>query len=92
MKILFATIVGLAAFNAQAQTSEAIVEERSSAWIKVVDDPIPPSRPSTAPKKQTATVKKKSSTGKPAAPKQDTQQEFEKTNNQVNRFKKQKKG
>jgi len=43
-------------------------------------------------KKQSTTTKKSTTTNKSNKPKQDTQQEFEKTNNQVNRFKKPKNG
>jgi hypothetical protein len=89
MKKLLLTILCFTAFNAIAQTSESITEEKASAWIKVVEDPIP-AKSSTI-KKQTNTSKKKNSAAKPSPAKKDTQEEFEKTNQQVNRFKKAKK-
>lgn len=90
MKTLFIIICCLAAFNAFAQTSEVVTEEKSSQWIKVVEDPVPVSKPATV-KKQTSNVKKKPAS-KPTPQKQNAQDEFEKTNSQVNRFKKQQKG
>jgi hypothetical protein len=86
MKTLLLIIFYFAAFNAFAQTSEAVTEEKSSAWLKVVEDPVPVSKPAT-PKKKQSTVRKKT-TSTPAPQKQETQDEFEKTNSQVNRFKK----
>ena len=69
---------GLKSFS---QTSDIMVEEKASNWIKI-----------TAPTPSRATtVKKKVSPNKPATPKQDAQEEFQKTNQQVNRFKKGKK-
>ncbi len=91
MKFVIPFIICLFALNSYAQTSEAITEEKSSAWVKVIEDPVAVSKPASS-KKQTTTVKKKSSKTKPATPKQDVQEEFEKTNQQVNRFRKQKKG
>jgi hypothetical protein len=90
MKSLLITILCFTAFNALAQTSESITEEKVSAWIKVVQDPVPQAKSATA-KKQTNTSTKKSSAAKPEPAKKDTQEEFEKTNQQVNRFKKAKK-
>jgi hypothetical protein len=90
MKLLFSTILCLFVLNGFGQTNEVIIEEKSSAWIKITEDAIAVSKPPTV-KRPTATVKKKSNTSKPAAPKQDVQGEFEKTNQQVNRFKKAKK-
>jgi hypothetical protein len=90
MKRLFPIILCFFAVNGFAQTVEAITEEKSSAWIKVLEDPVLVSKPPVE-KKQTSTVKKKTATPKPAKPKQDTKEGFEQTNRQVNRFKKRKK-
>jgi hypothetical protein len=85
MKPLFIIILLLLASTAFSQTNDAIIEEKSSDWIKVVATvPVPK-------QKTTPTVKSKISSRKHTVPKQDTQEEFEKTNNQVNRFKKGKK-
>ena len=84
MKSLLTLMLFFAAFKGFAQ-SDVIVEEKASDWIKITattDTPKP---------KTTTTVKKKNTTNKPTTPKQDAQQEFEKTNSQVNRFKKQQK-
>ena len=75
-------MVASKAFN---QTNEVIVQEKSSDWIKVTSI-TPVSKP-----KATTTVKRKISSKKPATPKKNTQEEFDKTNTQVNRFKKPKK-
>jgi hypothetical protein len=90
MKNLLALFICLIALKGYSQTSEAFVQEKSSAWIRVTENPVPVSRPETI-KKQT-TVAKKSTTKKPAKPKPNTQQDFEKTNSEVNRFKKPKNG
>lgn len=90
MKLLFPIILCFFALVSSAQTGEAITEEKSSAWIKIVEDPVVISKPPVA-KKPTTTTKKKSATRKPAAPKQEAPGRFEKTNQQVNRFKKGKK-
>jgi len=91
MKNLLAVFICLAALKGYSQTSEAFVQEKSSAWIRVTENPVPASKPETI-KKQTTAAKKSTTTNKPAKPKQNTQQEFEKTNSEVNRFKKQKNG
>jgi len=91
MKNLLAVLVCLTALNGYSQTNEAFTQEKSSAWIRVTENPVAVTTPVTI-KKQPTTVKKSTNTNKPAAPKQNSQQEFEKTNNQVNRFKKQKNG
>lgn len=91
MKFVLPIIISLFALNSFAQTSEAITKEKSSAWVKVIEDPVVVSKPASS-KKQTTTVKKRSSKTKPATSKQDAQEEFEKTNQKVNRFRKQKKG
>lgn len=85
MKTLFVIIFCFAAFNSFSQTNEVMVEEKASEWIKVTATPV-------VAKSKTTTVKKKTTSNKPVTPKQDVQEEFEKTNNQVNRFKKAKKG
>jgi hypothetical protein len=86
MKKLLVLIFCFIALKAFSQTSDAIVEEKSSDWIKVTFTP-PTPKP-----KQTTTVRKRTNTNKPSTPKQNSQDEFEKTNSQVNRFKKVKKG
>jgi|GEM_PF-2943104 len=91
MKNLLAVVVCLTALTGYSQTNEAFTQEKSSAWIRVTEDPVAVTKPVTI-KKQPAATKKTTNTNKPATPKQNTQQEFEKTNNQVNRFKKPKNG
>jgi hypothetical protein len=91
MKNLLAVFICLAALKGYSQTSEAFVQEKSSAWIRVTENPVSIAKPEPI-KKQTAVAKKSTTTNKPAKPKQNTQQEFEKTNSEVNRFKKQKNG
>jgi hypothetical protein len=86
MKNLLLVILCFVAFKSFSQTNEILVEEKASEWIKIT---VPES---TTRPKTTTTVKKKTTTNKPETPKQNTQEEFEKTNQQVNRFKKQKKG
>jgi len=73
--------------NGFSQTSEPVTEEKSSAWIKVVDDPATLTRPAAV-KKKTNTAMRKTTNNKSSVPKQDAAEEFEKTNSQVNRFKK----
>ena len=90
MKTLFLIIFCLTAIIAVGQTGEYVTEEKGSAWIKVVEDPVPMTKPTTV-KKQKASVKKKPAS-KPSTQKENPQDEFEKTNSQVNRFKKQQKG
>lgn len=90
MKQFLPIILCLFAINGFAQSVEAITEEKSSAWVKVLEDPVIASKPPVA-KKQTTTVKKKTATRKPAKPKPAKQEGFEQTNKQVNRFKKGKK-
>jgi hypothetical protein len=85
MKSLLLIIVCLAAFNGFAQTSENIIEEKSSAWIRVPENPVTITKPKT-----TSRIKKKTRTSKAPAPKENAKDEFEKTNSQVNRFKKKK--
>lgn len=75
-------MIGSKAFS---QTNDQIIQEKSSEWIKVTS-PVSVSKP-----KSTTTVKRKTSSKRSATPKQDTQEEFDKTNSQVNRFKKVKK-
>jgi len=72
---------GLKSFS---QTTDMVMEEKSSGWIKIP--------PVTVQSKPAATVKKKSNTARPPSPKKDTPGEFEKTNSEVNRFKKPQKG
>lgn len=72
----------LIALKGFSQKEEAFVEEKSSNWIKVVND-------QTSAKAKTTTVKKRSNSNK--SPQTNWQQEFDKTNNEVNRFKKSKK-
>lgn len=91
MKNLLALLICLAALKGYGQTSEAFIQEKSSAWIRVTENPVPAAKPETV-KKQTTVTKKSTTTNKPSKPKQNTQQEFEKTNSEVNRFKKPKNG
>jgi len=90
MKNLLAVFICLAALKGYSQTSEAFVQEKSSAWIRVTESPVSVAKPETI--KKTTVAKKSTTTNKPAKPKQNTQKEFEKTNSEVNRFKKQKNG
>ena len=83
MKAVLIIILSFVACKAVAQTSALVVEEKSSAWLRVTM-----SAPVTSTPKKAAVVKKKASTNKPSAPKPTPQGEFEKTNQQVNRFKK----
>ena len=69
------------AFKGFAQKDEPFVEEKSSTWIKVVHDETA-GRPKTS-------VKKKANSN--PSRKESSQQEFDKTNSEVNRFKKPKK-
>ena len=82
MKSLLAIILCFAGLKSFAQTNDVVVEEKASNWIKIT---------APVPSRTTTTVKKKASTNKPANQKQDAQEEFQKTNQQVNRFKKGKK-
>jgi len=84
MKTLVVAILCLVATKGFSQTADLMIEEKSSEWIKVTS-------PVVASKPRTTTVKRTTNTTKPATPKQDAQEEFEKTNQQVNRFKKGKK-
>jgi hypothetical protein len=91
MKTALLVITCVVCLNSFGQTTEPVTEEKSSAWITVVADPEAVSR--TAPAKKPPTVaKRKTSSNTTTKPKQDGSEEFEKTNNQVNRFKKQQKG
>lgn len=85
MKKLLVFICCLGALECFSQTSEVLVEEKSSGWIKVAA-----AAPTVRPKAATIT-KKKPASSKPVAPRQDAGQEFDKTNQQVNRFRKVKK-
>lgn len=87
MKIIFLLILCFVVLKGFSQTNELMVEEKASKWIKITAPVATVSKPKTS-----VTVRKKTATTKPPAPKQDTQKEFEKTNNEVNRFKKTKKG
>ena len=81
MKTLLIAIACLIASKGFSQTSELKVEEKSSDWITIT-------APATVAKpKAITTTKKKVKSTKPQ-PKKQEEQEFEKTNNQVNRFKK----
>lgn len=75
-------MIGSKAFS---QTNDLVVQEKSSDWIKVTST-IPESKP-----RNTTTVKRKTSSKRTTTPRKDNQEEFDKTNNQVNRFKKAKK-
>lgn len=90
MKLLLLIILCVFSTKAFSQTTEAITEEKSSAWVKVIEDPIVISKPALV-KKQTTIRKKRTAKTEPARPKENPQEEFEKTNQQINRFKKQKK-
>jgi hypothetical protein len=81
MKSLLIAILCFAAFKGFSQTSDLKVEERSSDWIKI-------SSTTTSAKPRTATATKKKNSSNKSVPKKEVQEEFEKTNNEVNRFKK----
>lgn len=83
MKFLLPVLFCLIAFKGFSQKEEAYVEEKSSNWIKVVVS-------ETSAKPKTATVKKKVNSGTPSR-KDNSQKEFDKTNSEINRFKKSKK-
>jgi hypothetical protein len=83
MKSLFVIVFCLFGSKAFSQTTDVMVEEKSSEWIKVTA--------AVVSKPRTTTVKRNTTTTKPATRKQGSQEEFEKTNQQVNRFKKGKK-
>jgi hypothetical protein len=91
MKSLLTVLICFAGISGYSQTAEAFTQEKSSAWIRVAENPVAVNKPEPV-KKQSTTAKKSTTTKKSNKPKQDTQQEFEKTNNQVNRFKKPKNG
>ncbi len=85
MKTVLMILLCFFAFKSFSQSNDVVIEERSSDWIKIT-------AATRTTKSKTTTVRKKTSSKKPSAPKQDAQQEFEKTNNAINRFKKSKKG
>jgi len=91
MKTTLVLIFSLLCFTGFSQTTQSVTQETASAWIKVVDDPAPAVR-TTPVRKKTHTVKRKVTKSKTTVPKEDEGEEFEKTNSQVNRFKKQQKG
>ena len=72
----------LIGFKSFSQHDEAFVEEKASSWVKVVS-----SRTAGRPK---ATAVKRKVNPNPSR-RENPQQEFDKTNNEVNRFKKSKK-
>lgn len=78
MKNLFVVILILMASKAFSQTNNILSEEKSSDWIKINLTVANPK----------AIVKKKMNPEKHSAPKQDVKREFEKTNQEVNRFRK----
>lgn len=84
MKTLFLILLSLVASKVFCQTNDVMMEEKSSEWIKVTATAM-------APPKQSTTAKRKKVTNKPLTPQQNAKKEFEKTNSQVNRFKKAKK-
>ncbi len=82
-KIIFALLL-MYALDGFSQTSEMIVEEKSSAWIKVTASITTP-----VARKPASTTQKRVTTKKPAPSKSlPDNQQFDKTNQQVNRFKK----
>jgi hypothetical protein len=84
MKVLLFIIFCFCGLKSFSQTNDVAMEEKSSGWLKIT---------SVVTQTKSATiVKKKSNTTRPVTPKKNTQDEFEKTNSQVNRFKKVKKG
>jgi hypothetical protein len=85
MKSLFIIIVCLIGLKGFSQTSDLIVQEKSSDWVTVTS-----TTPVSKPTRPTA-IKRKTSPKRTTAPKRDAQEEFDKTNSQVNRFKKGKK-
>jgi hypothetical protein len=84
MKNLVFILLCMISVKGFSQTDEPVVEEKSSAWIKIAAT-------NTVVKPKTTVVQKKKNSTKPAVPKQDSNEDFNKTNQQVNRFKKQKK-
>jgi hypothetical protein len=83
MKTILVILICLSALKGYAQTSQLKTEEKSSGWIKITE--------SRVAKPKTVTAKKKADATKPSVPKQNTQEDFNKTNNEVNRFRKGKK-
>ena len=81
MKSILAILFCFMALKSFSQKEEAFVEEKSSSWIKVDNS-------EATRKSKTATVKKANSN---PSGRQNSQQEFDKTNQEVNRFKKSKK-
>jgi len=88
MKTFLLLVTCFISLNAFAQTSESITQERASAWVRVTENPITPAKPATVTNQAPAV--KKTTTKKTTTPKPNAQQEFEKTNSEVNRFKKKK--
>lgn len=85
MKMILLILFSACALPGFAQSSNLVTEEKSSAWFRVTESaPVAP-RPHRA-------VKKYAPAPRRSAPKENTRQEFEKTNGEVNRFKKPKKG
>jgi hypothetical protein len=73
------------AVKAFSQTTDGlVVEEKSSDWIKITSTVVTPK------KRQSNTVKKRTPSKAPSIRKENSNREFEKTNQQVNRFKKKK--
>lgn len=83
MKNLLVVILCLVAVKAFSQTTDdLVVEEKSSNWIKITSTVVVPK------KRQTNTVKRRTPSKAPSNRKENSNREFEKTNQQVNRFKK----
>ena len=78
MKNLFVIILLLITSKVFSQTNHVMIEEKSSDWIKIN---LTVAKPKTI-------VKKKVNAQKPSEPKPDAKNEFEKTNQEVNRFRK----
>lgn len=74
----------MAAKGFSQTTNDMVVEEKSSDWIKVISTVVAPKT------RQTSTMKKRAPSKTPSIRKENLNREFEKTNQQVNRFKKKK--
>lgn len=80
MKSFFIILPFFIASKLFAQSTETVTEERSSDWIKVTAT-------TTSTKTSSTAVKKKINTSKKPPVKKE-EESFDKTNQQVNRFKK----
>ena len=83
MKSILLTFCCLIALKGFSQKQEAFVEQKSSDWVKVIF--------TSASAKPKATTTKRNIRSKTPSRKESSQKEFDKTNNEVNRFRKSKK-